>query len=336
MGIKSVKTKVKVTSSAVAELAGVSRSAVSRTFSGGKVSQATREKVLKAAEELGYEENRLAKGLIKGKSGIVCIVADHIVQPWHSKLCDALIESIQNSGRAAFVITSGSGDAENALKRTIHFRAEATIILSGSPSRSVVEACIRFGQRLILLDREETFENCLNIRPDNLAAAERVCQLFLRAGFSKVAFAKSQSSSQGLTERMEAFQLEAKKKSLNTQFFEIGETSYEGGCQLANEILSHVDLPEAVFCASDLLACGFIDTARKKFGLDIPRDISVVGYDDIDQASWAGYDLTTFHQPPEEIARLAVDFINEEQPSKTVRIKSRFIVRSTVRTKMHG
>lgn len=67
MEIKSLKTKGKVTSSAVAELAGVSRSAVSRTFSGGTVSQATREKVLKAAEELGYEENRLAKGLIEGK-----------------------------------------------------------------------------------------------------------------------------------------------------------------------------------------------------------------------------------------------------------------------------
>ncbi|WP_434360936.1 LacI family DNA-binding transcriptional regulator [Parasalinivibrio latis] len=321
----------KVTSNAVAELAGVSRSAVSRTFSGGHVSKKTREKVLKAAAELGYEENRLAKGLIEGKSGIVCIVSDHVDTPWHAKLSNVLIEAIQNSGRVAMVVTSAAGDAESALRRTIHFRAEATIILSGTPPRSLAESCIRFGQKLILLDREENFENSLSIRPDNLSAAAKVCQLFTRSGFSNVTFAASKADSQGLLDRLQAFKAEAKKLKLNAQVVRIGETSYESGSQLAVEILSQSSHPDAVFCATDLLACGFIDTARNKFGIRIPEDISVVGFDDIAQAGWAGYDITTFRQPVEEIAELAISFINEDGASKSVRVEPQFVIRSTVR-----
>lgn len=329
----SLKTKTKVTSSQVAELAGVSRSAVSRTFSNGKVSKETRAKVLQAASQLGYEENRLAKGLIQGKSGIVCIVADQIESPWHAKLTGAIIDRVQASGRVASVITSGAGGAEDALRRTIHFRAEATIILSGSPPRSIAEQCVRFGQKIILIDRSEDLENSLCINPDNGSAAASVCKMVKMKGLHEIAYLTSATDSQGLQSRLKAFKLAAKSLDVDLTVIETGPTSYIGGQLLANELLTRPSYPRSVFCATDLLACGFIDTAKYQFALRIPKDISVVGYDDIAQASWSNYDLTTFRQPVEEIAHVALEFIDGNDSASNKTVRQQLIIRSSMSPK---
>lgn len=328
-----LKTSGKVTSAKVAELAGVSRSAVSRTFSNGKVSKETRAKVLEAAAQLGYEENRLAKGLIQGKSGIVCIVADQVSSPWHAKLSNALIERIQTSGRVAMVITSAAGDAEEALRRTIHFRAEATIVLSGSPHRSIAEQCVRFGQKIVLIDRSEDLDNSLCINPDNTAAAKTVCKMVKKIGESEIAFLKPASKSQGIKARLEAFKQEADAAEIELTIVEAGPTSYSGGQLLAGELLTRTTYPRTVFCATDLLACGFIDVAKDRFDLQVPRDLNVIGFDDIPQADWSNYDLTTFRQPVDEIANIALDFVENDQRVTTEEVVPQLILRSSISLK---
>ncbi len=67
-------------------------------------------------------------------------------------------------------------------------------------------------------------------------------------------------------------------------------------------LLSGSDRPDGAFCVTDLLACGFMDAARFEFGIDIPGDLCVIGFDDIDQAGWSSYALTTFRQPVEDMA----------------------------------
>lgn len=329
----NLKTNGKVTSAKVAELAGVSRSAVSRTFSNGKVSKETRAKVLEAAAQLGYEENRLAKGLIQGKSGIVCIVANHVRSPWHAKLNNALIERIQASGRVAMVVVSAAGDAEDALRRTIHFRAEATIVLSGSPPRSIAEQCVRFGQKIVLIDRQEDLESSLCINPDNMAAATSVCEMVKRKGMNKLAYLTSATNSQGLHSRLEAFKQVAMSHDVDLTVIEAGPTSYVGGQVLATELLTRSNYPRCVFCATDLLACGFIDTAKRQFDVRIPHDINVIGFDDIAQASWSNYDLTTFCQPVEEIAHSALDFIDGNDNASTKIVRQQLIIRSSMSPK---
>ena len=326
-------TNVKITSAKVAELAGVSRSAVSRTFSGGRVSEKTRGKVLAAAKQLGYEENRLAKGLIEGKSGIVCIVAEQVESPWHAKLSNALINQIQTSGRVVLVITSAAGDAEEALRRTIHFRAEATIVLSGSPPRSVAEQCVRFGQKIILVDRNEDLENSLCIKPDNASAAAAVCKMAKMRGAQEIAYLTSVANSQGLKSRLEAVKHAAQSLNFDLTIIEMGPTSYDGGQLLANELLTRPSYPRSVFCATDLLACGFLDTAKNHFKLHIPEDLGVVGFDDIPQASWSIYDLTTFRQPVDDIARLALEFIDGKDNASTKIVRQQLVIRSSMSPK---
>ena len=118
-----------VSAQQVAELAGVSRSAVSRTFTdGASVSDATRRKVLQAADELGYHVNHLARSLIQEQSGIVCLIVADVATPYQARMLDALTRRLQAIDRVAMVInTSGeSGGVEAALRQTLNYRAAAT------------------------------------------------------------------------------------------------------------------------------------------------------------------------------------------------------------------
>ena len=125
----------------MAELAGVSRSAVSRTFTdGASVSDATRRKVMQAADRLGYHVNHLARSLIQEASGIVCLIGADLNTPYQSRMLDALTRRLQAIDRIGMVInTSGESDrVEDALRQTLNYRAAATIVLSGTPPATLI------------------------------------------------------------------------------------------------------------------------------------------------------------------------------------------------------
>ncbi|MEI8634389.1 substrate-binding domain-containing protein, partial [Vibrio sp. PP-XX7] len=89
-----------------------------------------------------------------------------------------------------------------------------------------------------------------------------------------------------------------------------GPTSYATGAETARQLLASRHRPEGVFCVTDLIACGFIDVARHEFGLRVPEDICIIGFDDIEQSSWIGYQLTTFTQPLTDMADAMIDLLH--------------------------
>lgn len=147
-----------VSAEQVAQLAGVSRSAVSRTFTpGASVAPATREKVLRAAEELGYHVNDLARGVLANQSRLVGIVATRPEVGFRAHLAAALAKALIRRGSIPILINTGRTEEEllAAQKMLIGHRAEAIIILSGSPPASFLELAQRNGQPLIVTGRSE-------------------------------------------------------------------------------------------------------------------------------------------------------------------------------------
>lgn len=313
----------------VAERAGVSRSAVSRTFTpGASVSAETRRRVLQAAEELGYHVNQLARGLMRRESGIVCLIVSDAATPYRSALLRELTIHLQNAGKVVMLINTDRSDDSvgNALRQAIRYQAEASIILSGLPDKSITQLCLKNGQRMVLINRDDDQPGPLRINLKDEEAGSRVALVFERAGCRNVAFANSEAGTPSLMARERGFVSAAKALGMGVCVERFGWTGYEAGKVLAHRLLTRAIRPEAVFCATDLLACGFMDAARLEFGLSVPEQLCLVGFDDIEQAAWESYKLTTFAQPLQAIANAAVSWLCHPQETDNLLHVSRLLL----------
>lgn len=324
-----------VSAEQVAQKAGVSRSAVSRTFTpGASVSPSTREKVLKAAEELGYHVNDLARGVLANQSRLVGIVATKPEIGFRAHLTAALTKALIARGNVPVLINTGQTPSEllAAQKILLGHRAEATIILSGSPPADFFELARQNGQPVVMIGRTE--QDADRVLAANSEAAVQAVQLFVEAGRTKLAFIGSQSATPSIMERETAFNDEAMRHGFERVLVTRGQDSdYASGVAAAYELLALDAEFDAVFCANDLLALGLIDVLKLE-GRKLPQDIAVIGFDDVPEASWLNFGLTTFRQDPVQVAQRAVDLLvrriaQPDAPPACERILPELIVRQT-------
>jgi DNA-binding LacI/PurR family transcriptional regulator len=296
-----------VSAQQVARLAGVSRSAVSRAFTpGASIAVETREKVMEAAAQLGYQVNDLARGLLANRSRLVGLVVTKPEIGFRAHLVAALTRALIKRGSIPFLINTGSSEQDLKAAQTALFgyRAEATIILSGSPPASFVELARRNGQPLVMLGRSEP--DCDHVRIDNHGAAAKAAALFVENGMTRLGLAGSESATPAIVERERSFVAEAQRLGASVSVARGQDSDYAGGQKAAASLLEPDDRPQAIFCVNDLIAFGLLDAARTRHGLVAPRDLSVIGFDDIPEASWDAYRLSTFRQDPEEMAEHAI------------------------------
>ncbi|WP_345890863.1 LacI family DNA-binding transcriptional regulator [Devosia oryzisoli] len=316
-----MKTRSFVSARMVAERAGVSRSAVSRTFTdGASVSEETRRKVLDAAGALGYHVNHLARGL-RERSNIVCLVVSNMTTPIRARMVDIMTRQLQASGWITMVINTET-DTESvskALRQTLNYRADATVVLSGTPSASLIEACLANGQQVVLINRDDRLKGSSTLAVDNSLAGREALFLLQRAGCKRLGLVTSNAQTASLVERERVFVDIARAQGLNVTVTMAGPTTYESGADAARRLFGRSNGPDGVFCVTDLLALGFMDVARDEFGLRIPEDLCVVGFDDIEQADWRAYQLTTFAQPLEAMATHVVDLLNDSEGASSDR-----------------
>lgn len=305
-----------VSAKMVAERAGVSRSAVSRTFTdGASVSEETRRKVLKAADALGYHVNHLARQL-RERSNIVCLIVSDVTTPIRAGMLDILTRKLQAVGKITVVLNT-EGDEESvgrAMKLTLHYRADATVVLSGTPSSSLVKTALANGQEVILINRDDRLSGSENVAVDNAMAAREALFLLRRAGCERIALVTSSARTPSLVARERQFVDAGLRDGVAVSVVEAGPTAYRSGFDVARRLFARSNPPDGVFCVTDLLALGFMDAARHEFGLRIPQDLCVVGFDNIEQAGWESYQLTTFEQPLERMAGHVVDLLTRSEP----------------------
>ncbi|MGV6872270.1 LacI family DNA-binding transcriptional regulator [Pseudochelatococcus sp. B33] len=299
-----------VSAEQVAQRAGVSRSAVSRTFTpGASVAPATRERVLAAARELGYQVNDLARGVLANQSRLVGIVATKPEVGFRAHLAAALAKALIARGNIPVLINTGQTETELlAAQRTlIGHRAAATVILSGSPPESFFDLARRNGQPLVVIGRSEPGAD--HVRAGNSEASRKAAAAFVRSGRTRLAIAGSASGTPSIRERETAFQAEADRLGASVTIGRGADSDYEGGCDAARVLFAGGERPQAVFCANDQIAFGVMDVIRLELGLAVPRDVAVIGFDDVPEAAWLSYRLTTFRQDPIAMADRAVELI---------------------------
>lgn len=288
-----------VTAMEVAEIAGVSRSAVSRTFTAGaSVAPETRRKVLAVAERLGYRPNVLARMLTSRRRMIVAIVMGTLTNPFRSQVLESLSDRIHADGLLPVLFRVMPGESiDDVLSRVRQYQVVAIIVTGHTPSRNAVQASLRDGAPVIVLNRgvDETIP-AIFISTDHFELGVLAARILLRAGYRKPGFVAGDRDQPTSKDRERGFLTELRKAGIRKVPVVEGRFTYEGGYAAAQDMLGRASPPDAVLCANDMSALGFIDAARQEFGIAPPHDIGVLGIDGIPEGRRPAYRLDTIAQ----------------------------------------
>ncbi|MFS2222424.1 LacI family DNA-binding transcriptional regulator [Pantoea sp. B65] len=299
--------KTWVTAADVARHAGVSRSAVSRTFTAGaSVSEPTRQRVLAAASELGYQVNIIARTMITGSSNFIGIVTAGFDNPFRSKLLAPLVHHLALQGFMPLLMNADDPQQlEPSLRQLLSYHVAGVILTSGAPPLSLAEEYLAKKIPVTLINRHAALVGADRVSSDNAQGAQ-LAATHLRAQAAKnIAFIGENAANFSTRQRYEAFCSALPDQHIETLFCPLG--GYQAGWDAAATLLLKQPQLDAFFCATDMLAMGVIDYLRAQ---QIPPGmIKVMGFDDIPQAAFGAYQLTTLAQDTDQLASHAVDLL---------------------------
>ncbi len=304
----------KITSVDVARLAGVHQSTVSRAFSDdGSVAPETRDRVLAAARRLGYTPNAIARSLITNQSNIVGVVMAGISSPFQPYVLEKFLQALQERGRQALVFSAPPGqEIDDILPAVLQYRVDGLIITSATLSSARLEDCARAGTPVILFNRNVPGGGASAVCCDNVEGGRLVANLLLDAGHRRLAYIAGSANSSTNRDREKGFTDRLYERGIVGTLREQGRYSYESGYEAARRLLERDDPPDAIFCASDIIALGALDLARER-GVRVPDDLSIVGFDDIPMARWSAYALTTIRQPVDAMIAATLALLQERR-----------------------
>lgn len=305
------KIRRRITSDDVAELAGVSRSAVSRTFTpGASVSAEMRDRVMRAAEELGYRRNALARSLTTNSTDLIAVVMGYLSSQYEPYFFGRLTAGLQRMHKRALLVHVDDSDEVGVpLLEAMAYPVEAAIVAAGSVLPGTAEECMRLGIPLVLSGRALEADGVDAVCCDNHTGAMLAADALVRAKHQRIAYIGGKASIQAEVERSAGLRdgLAAHGSSIWAE--ERGDFSFESGYRAALTLLRAQVPPDAIFCCNDAMALGAMDAARHTLGLKVPDDISIVGFDDIPMSAWPGFNLTTVRNPVDDAVDNILDLL---------------------------
>ncbi len=328
----------KVTSLEVARLAGVSQSAVSRVFTpGASASKKTVEKVRKAAKELGYRPNVLARAVVSGKSRIIGLVVAYLNNQFYPEALEKLTNTLQERGYHVliFMASHQAGNIDNVVEEILDFQVDGIIAASVALSSDLSDRCRTAGVPMVLFNRAQDDTAMSSVTSDNVAGGRKAAEFLLAGGHQKIGYIAGWEGASTQRDREAGFVAALKEAGVTLHDREIGNFVAEEARQATLKMFNS-DAPDAVFVANDHMAISVMDTLRFELGLNVPGDVSVIGYDDVAVASWPAYNLTTIRQPANRMVAETVDILLSkiEDPDvspRRVEIDGPLIVRGSAR-----
>ena len=293
----------------VARLAGVSQSAVSRTYKpGASVSEATRRKVLAAAEELGYRPSLIPQIMLNHRSYLIAVVVGALYNPFYARVLEEFTTRLQAIGHQVLLVHVDSGHTlDTAIPRLASYRVDAIVSALAILSPQAADELARLRIPVISFNSPVKNEWVSSVSCDNEAAAHSIADLMIDRGATRFAYITGPLRSPASEERLVGFRQRLAERGIADLRVEEADFRYEAGHAAALALRADArTAPDAIFCANDLLALGAMDALRQTLGLRVPADVMVAGFDDIPAASWLAYDLTTFVQDAPRMVEAAL------------------------------
>ena len=298
----------KSTSNDVARLAGVSQSAVSRVFTpGASASNATREKVIQAAQELGYRPNTLARAMITGKSRVIGVVVAYLDNQFYPMALEHLDRSLKAQGYHILLFMANNEDrVAPIVEELMSFQVDGIITASVAMTNEIATKCETAGIPLVMFNRGQDSGEIVQVTSDNEQGGRVVAQFLVAGGHERIAHISGWSGSSTGRDRMSGFLDGLAEHGAEPIWVEDGMYDRQKAAAIARKMCSGPNHPDAIFVGNDHMAFSVMDTMRFELGLSVPGDISIVGYDDVSIAAWPAYDLTTIRQPVNQMVDATV------------------------------
>lgn len=324
-----------VTSHDVAALAGVSQPTVSRALRGdARVSEATRGRVRDAAAKLGYIPSERGRSLSTRLTRSVGVVVDDLSNPFYLQLLDALHRELESNDTKMVMLTSPPDEQERA-ERLVDGSIDGAVLTTtriGSPAPAELE---RRGFPFVLLNREVDGAQADCCVADNHEGGRVVAAELARLGHRNVGAILGPSHTSTGRDREAGFRAGLAEHGLQMKDAHArrGQFSFGSGYRELSALVDAGDLPSALFCGNDVVALGALNAASA-CGVDVPSDVSIIGFDDIEMAGWDLIGLTTVRQDMERMARTAAALLVERiadpaRPHERVCVPVQLVARGT-------
>lgn len=296
----------RVTAAEVATLAGVSRVAVSRAFTpGARIAEATREKVLAAATELGYRPNALARQLNRRASEIVAFIGGSNDNLYYAELIDRLLPALQQDGfKILYVHVENRRALSEALAEVAEYPVACTVVATGSLERFALDDRRGLGP-IVVSGPADGLDGVDAVGTDSRHGIRLAIEHLLDRGRRRIACLSGPRDNPSGIGRAEAFVEILAEHGLAPAWVEHTGYSIGEAAERMREVVADGDLPEAIVCGNDTIAFGVLNVLRGEAGVAVPDEVAVVGFDDTSVAGWPTVALTTIANPmAERIARL--------------------------------
>lgn len=329
----------RVTANQVAKLAGVSQPTVSRVFTPGtSVSADLRKNVLQAADELGYLPNTLARSLQTGRSFTIGIVVAYLNNPFYPEALHKLSKELNGRGYHLMVFFAHNSleEIDGVVEDLMAHQVDGIILAAVSLSNDLSTRLKDIGIPFVLFNRGQEDESLPSVTATNFRGGYLAGQHLVAAGHKRIAHISGWQKALNGRQRQEGF-IKALADTRTMPLVCIDcHFRREMAIEATRELFQQAYRPDAIFVGSDFMAFGVIESLQNEFGLKIPDDVSVIGYDDVEMAAWKMFDLTTIRQPLNRMVRSTVNLLLDLIDGVTDRsirleIESELVVRGSTR-----
>lgn len=293
----------------------------------GNISEATRKRVLEVAEELNYHPNAFARHLKRRKTNTIGVFIARFGGAFYEEILEGIHGVTLETDYELLVCP----ESRSTRRMLMHRQVDGAVVFDPKITDSVILKLASKRFPIVVLDRNLHNDFVLPVLLDNAQGVREAFGHIYRDGFRKLAFVTGAMDSFDNAERMATILSEAEQHGLDVPVYE-GNFTEVSGYQAAEAILRSGDRPEAVFCANDQMAIGFL-RAMQDNGLHAPADIAVVGFDDIPLSRYFQPAISTigtsrFEWGATAIRRL-IDFLEYGAPFEPQRIPTQFVARQS-------
>jgi LacI family transcriptional regulator len=307
---------MKTTIKDIATIAEISYSSVSRALNGLKgVSEETRQKIKKIAEEMEYTPNAVARGLVQKQTGTLGLILPDITNPFYPEIARSVEERASLAGYNTFLCNTNyeSSKEESYLLNLLEKRVDGIILAPISSQSNLFEQRKHLPLPFVYLGNTPERTKYSFVITDNVRGGYLATRTLIEKGYRRIGFISGKDEESPVGGRFAGFKdaMDRYNIEVNDDYIRLRSWRLKSGYEIIKQMIDSGVYPEAVFAGNDILAMGILQGIKEK-GLNVPEDIAVIGFDDIPYASWPAINLSTIRQPKSRMGKSAVEILLDQ------------------------